>query len=431
MKLDLEIEALKGLAGEATLGVDRAVSVLDELGVQAEDFQRADARTLFAAMAATLRGGRPLDALALMRMVGTSVSRQAVADVITDGHLQAARPRLGLVHEAGVRRRSILALEVLVRGLKDPTSNLAGTLTQAKELLTAFVAPAAGVRTMEADVMAFLDTLDRIQKGQHEPVVRTGIEALDYAVGGLQRTLTVVGARPRVGKSALIATIVHNLIARGERVGVLSLEDTRGWIVRRLVALTSSVSLFRLATRPLGKSEQERVQEAMGPIYNQARHLVCDDTAGMNTTEVVASARRMVAMGCRAVLVDHLGQIRLERSDRHDLDIAEALSALRDLAKTYGVPMVVATHLKRRDNIADDEAPNIQDFAFSAGVERMARVALGLYGAPGSDVMSVAVLKQTEGPSGFAFDLNRAKTAGMIAATPIPPSLRDVIEGAS
>ena len=86
--------------------------------------------------------------------------------------------------------------------------------------------------------------------------------------------------------------------------------------------------------------------------------------------------------------------------------------------------MVVATHL-RRTQADDDEVPGIQDFAFSAGVERMARVALGLFGDPSQDTMGVAVLKQTEGPSGFAFGLQRIKAAGLIdSSTLITEKLR-------
>ena len=120
----------------------------------------------------------------------------------------------------------------------------------------------------------------------------------------------------------------------------------------------------------------------------------------------------IVRHGCKALIVDHLGEIRLERSDRHDLDIADALQQLRALAKIYGVPVVVACHLKRRDGGTED--PKLSDFAFSAGVERMARVALALTRGAGEDQLRVHVLKQTSGQSGVAVDLNFHSMAGMV-----------------
>jgi replicative DNA helicase len=131
-------------------------------------------------------------------------------------------------------------------------------------------------------------------------------------------------------------------------------------------------------------------------------------------------------MGCRAVLVDHLGEVRLERTDRHDLDIAEALSALRGISKQYRVPVVVACHLRRRDGLDIDKPPRLSDFAFSAAVERMARVALGLYRDTSEPKrkLGVAVLKQTNGPADFAFSLNMHERSGTVAPTEPTTAMR-------
>ena len=108
----------------------------------------------------------------------------------------------------------------------------------------------------------------------------------------------------------------------------------------------------------------------------------------------------------------------LDRTDRHDLDMTEALQRLRAVSKQYKVPVVVAAHLKRRQGLDITAEPTLTDFAFSSGLERMARVALGLYKInpkPGdAPQMGVAVLKQTNGPSGQAIALEIDESAAMV-----------------
>lgn len=414
----IEIHTLKSIVGTASVSVSDAVAVLDETGLAPEDFAETGPRVLFGAIAAALRDGRQPDAVALLAVTRSKVPRELVVDVVTNAALGSARQRIELVREASARRRAGSALNALLQGVQNPGVSLSASLAEAQRVLAAFTEPTGGAKSQEGDLLEFIDVLEQVQLGQREPVLATGIEALDFMIGGLQRTLTIIGALPGVGKSALLASILRNLTARKVRVGLLSLEDTRRWVTSRLLSEASNVPVFVLGKKPLTDEQKARVDSAAPLVYDSLRYLLTDDTAAMTTAQVVASARRMVAMGCKAILVDHLGEIRLERTDRHDLDIADALQNLRAIAKVYGVPVVVACHLRRRDGLTPETAPRLSDFAFSAAVERMARVALGLYRVKDdSNLLGVSLLKQTEGPAGYEFNLNITKHSGTVAQT--------------
>ncbi len=422
-KQSIEVFTLKSIVGAASVSVESAAAVLDETGIQADDFAEPGARALFLALLAAIRDGRQPDAISLLAVTKGKAPRELVVDVVTNAQHGSARQRIELVREAGSRRRADAALTALLSGIRNPGVSLSASLAEAQRVLTAFSEPTGGAKSQEGDLLEFLDVLEQVQFGQREPVLKTGIDALDFMIGGLQRTLTIIGALPGVGKSALLASIIRNLSARKVKVGLLSLEDSRRWVTSRLLAEASNVPLFVLGKRPLTKEQKQRIDEAGSGVYDSLRHLVTDDTSGMTTAQVVASARRMVAMGCKVILVDHLGEIRLERTDRHDLDIADALQQLRAIAKVYSVPVVVACHLKRRDGLTPEVAPRLSDFAFSAAVERMARVALGLYRADKGGLMGVSLLKQTEGPSGYEFNLNLSKPHGTVAQTVVTAAM--------
>lgn len=423
---DLETLTLKALVGRAQADRELALTELAATHLAPDDFADTKARALFVAIEARLRDGRELEALSLARATAQNCPHGFVADVVTGAEFLGLEPRARLLRENGLRRRAVAGLDAIRALLGNQGHSLASVATEVQRLAAGLVPNESDVRTVESDYLALVDKLESVQLGQREVVAPTGVEVLDFVLGGgLPATLTILAALPGVGKSALLATMAGNMAARGTRVGVLSLEDQRGWLLRRLAAQASAVPLFVLGKKPLGQHQKERIDSAIPELYRHAGNLVMSDMPG-DIASVVGRARQMVAEGCRVIFVDHLGEVRLERSDRHDLDIANALSELRGIAKLYGVPVVVACHLKRRDGLTVYRQPTLTDFAFSAAVERMARVAIGLYlDEESKDALNAVVLKQTEGPANLDFQLRLERQYGLVGHTPVPAKLRE------
>jgi replicative DNA helicase len=412
--LSLEAAAIAAYANLAAVDIRQAQVLLDASGIQAQDFQDGRLSAVWAVVEAMVRDGRTPDLFAVEAKC-PGAPRRLLAELLMSQDMAPPRERLLAVRTAGQRRRISRALDVVRAVVADASRPLSEAIAEAQKALVAMHAPDGQAATLEADLFGLLDQLDEIARGRREPVLPTGIQVLDAVIGGLQPTLTVIGALPGVGKSALLAAIVRNLAASGSRVGVFSLEDERGWLSRRLVADASGVPLFVLQNRPMGPGQMRRVGAAVEGLHATLRHVAVDDRPAMTSADVVASARAMVTgHGAKALLVDHLGEIRLSRSERHDLDIADALQQLRALAKTYRVPVVVACHLRRREGLTTADDPRLTDFAFSAAVERMSRVALGL-SRPSEGVLRVHVLKQTNGVAGGAVDLRFGGPAGVVA----------------
>lgn len=425
----LELESLKALACEARVSSRGAVELLDEVGASAADCESLDARALWAAVEASIRAGDALDAVTLAARC-PQVRRETVVDVVTTkAHLGVARQRLTLLRDESLRRQYLEALRQVARVVTDRAAPLANGVSEAARLLASWTDESTVLRPLDESVLTLVDEMEAVAAGTRASTLPTGLDALDSVVGGLQPTLTVVGALPGVGKSALVAGICRNLAARDTTVGLLSLEDERTWLTRRLLAHAASVPVFVLANRRLGDLQRERVNEAAPILHKQLTRVLCDDRPGLTTQEVVASARRMVSRGAKALFVDHLGEVRIERSERHDLDIADVLRELRSLAKSHRVPVVVLTHLRRREGLTITDEPRLTDFAFSSGVERMARVALGLYRGETDDVLRVVVLKQTQGVAGVNVTLRLAPQAGLVIDSPATQAQRALYAG--
>ena len=423
--MNLQTLTLKSLIGRGQADRDLALSELAAARITADDFSDEGHRALFVAIETRLKENRQLEAVSLAA-TAKRCPREVVIDIFAGSEFLGLEPRARLLHETGMRRRALKTLDAMRSLLADPSHSLAAVAAEVRKAVEGLTADDSDVRDATTDVMAFGDQLERIQRGEAEPVVATGIDALDFALGGgLPATLVIIGALPGVGKSSLLGAIAGNLASAGTRVGVLSLEDQRGWLLRRLAAHRAAVPLFVLGRRKLGEEQRKRSDAALESLYNPAKHLVMSDVPG-DIQSVVSRARQMVADGCRAVFVDHLGEVRLERTDRHDLDVANALQELRGVAKLHGVPMVVACHLRRREGLGVFTEPVLTDFANSSAVERMARVALGLSLIEKErDQLVVSVLKQTEGPANLAFRLNVALSCGLVTQTEPSDKLRE------
>lgn len=423
--LSLETSAIAAYANLAAVDVPKAQALLDSCGIQAQDFADGRLATVWAVVEAMVRDGRTPDLFAVEAKC-RGVSRQLLVELLLSRDLAPPKERLLAVRTGGQRRRLVAALDVVRNVALDSSRGLGEAVAEAQKALESLRGPDAQ-ETLAAELWKLGDRLDEIASGRREPVMPTGILALDAIIGGLQPTLTVVGALPGVGKSALLAAMVRNLAANGRKIGVFSLEDERSWLVNRLVAEAADVPLFVLQNRPLGKGQMERTGKAFERLYLDLQNVTVDDRPAMTAADVVASARAMITShGVKALLVDHLGEIRLSRSERHDLDIADVLQQLRALAKVYRVPVVVACHLRRREGLGIKDEPKLTDFAFSASVERMSRVALALSkpnaGADNApEVLRVHVLKQTNGISGVHVDLKFNGPAGLVDNEPFDP----------
>lgn len=336
-----EFLTIKAVVGDATVSPDDALLRLNRSGVTESDFADANARAVFSGVVATLRNGRQLEMVSLLSVVGEHAPRELVIDALSNYELGVSESRLSALRETGRRRALTTALRSLL-ALAGSDSTYADVHGEAVRTLGALDLPAAEMRTLDSELLGLVEEVEAVSQGRAEPTLATGVPALDTVIGGLQPTLTILGAEAGAGKSALMARIVRNIAERGVKVGVFSLEDQSRWMARRMVAETSAVPVFVLQNRPLGAHQLERFGDAADKVFEAARNVVVEDRKGLTARDVVAGARIMVARhGVKAIFVDHLGEIRVNRTERHDRDIGDVLRELRGIADVHKVPIVV------------------------------------------------------------------------------------------
>lgn len=410
--LEVEEMFLGVLARLGRINPGKAKILLEQSLVTADRLYDAAHRAILQAITELVRDGQTVDSRTLWAKlkdsapVGAKGGLRALVALLDsgDGH-EAALPTYATnIREMALRRRMVELGRELAAKAGDLALPAADTLSESTRLLSSITLTKRELRTLEDYLSDCVDEMEAVNEGKVEPVIPTGLGHLDALIGGLQPTLIVIGAMPGVGKSALFATLTHNLARAGHKVGIFSLEDEGRWIAWRLLSHESGVQQFVLRNRKLTNSQRNKTVEGYTRIAAYARNVVVDDRSALSPQEIVQTARDMILnRGCKAIFVDHAGEIRYanKHKDRYDLELTEGLSDLREISKRYRVPVVVAAHLKRRPGLDPGAEPQLTDFANSSAFERQARLALGLSRENGSDTLRVTVLKQTNGATGI------------------------------
>lgn len=425
---DMERAVLSALSNEAALDANRALLLSRQSKLAAQDFHHPKHQSLWTAMQAVLSRDGSLTPLAVKAELERSETLAAVTweyaaavllDPVADAHV--VLPHARLLRDLSARRSVLSHLAELRTHLLDGKASPLEAAAAVAGKLANLAASESTIRTLRETAAELVDHLDRVNSGAEDAILPTGIRVLDQVIGGLQPTLTLVGALPGVGKSALLATLVQSLARRGKRVGLVSLEDAASWLAWRLLSDESKVDQFILRHKKLSDFHYQSAADGFGRmhVYGDKVFLVDGADAAMNIDQVVAACNAMVVLHqVDAIVVDHLGEIAGNGDEvRYDLEVGRHLSRLRGVANKFAVPMVVAAHLRRREGLGPGDMPKLSDFANSSGAERKARVALGLSREPDSDTMHIHVLKNTNGRAGVSVQAKFHGAAAMLRAT--------------
>jgi len=205
-----------------------------------------------------------------------------------------------------------------------------------------------------------------------ERTLRTGIDRLDTATGGLARgELAILGGRPSTGKTTLALTIAAHVAGfRGAGVAWFSLELPSNHVALRLMALDSAIPVGNLIAGRFDTDAAARLEAAAAEIGRWPGFFV-DDTAD-RSVEFIASAVHALAArtDLALVVIDYLQLVRSQglRKTWSD-ELVDICARLRTLARTADVAVLVTSQLSRALQERADRRPRLTDIGRGAVAE--------------------------------------------------------------
>lgn len=271
---------------------------------------------------------------------------------------------------------------------------------------------------------ALKEDIAAAQRGDSMRGYSSGLQGFDETMGGLHPTdLTILAARPGMGKTSLLLNIAVNMVDPEKYpdniVILFSLEMPKKQLVRRMLCSHAGLDLQLFRTR---------IPNAILPtMIASAKYIhslpiwICDSSnlsiADMRSI-VRAKQSEAARVGKRVVMVgtDYLGLMRHDGDRNSNLaqQIAGTTKCTKNAAKELQVPWVMLCQLNRGVEGRDDKRPMMADLRESGAIEQDADNILMVYRDekynPSSKAKGMAdliVVKQRNGPEGtipLAFD---------------------------
>lgn len=376
--LDAERSVLGGMLLSA-----KAVDECQEI-LHGEDFYRPAHELVFAAIGALSSRAEPVDAITvvdelrrrgdLTRVGGAPFIHTLIAASITTAN---AGYHARIVRDVAVLRRII---EACMRGEQMAYAAQVGEAAEVVETVRAEIdhssRSTATIRLVEDDIDA---TIDEIDKGL-PPAAPTPWADLNALIDGWSpSTVTVVGARPGVGKTLMLLQAAISLSERGY-VAYHSLEMSRGQLNMRLLSQMAGVSYTRMRRRTLSDHDWDRIAAARVRVPDL--RLSVDDRGGVQVLDIRSHARTLARKGpLAAVVVDYIQLVSTARGDRRNRQeqIADWSRQLKLLSMELEVPVIVASQLNRNSEARTDRKPTIADLRESGALEQDSDVVLLLH----------------------------------------------------
>lgn len=212
------------------------------------------------------------------------------------------------------------------------------------------------------------------------PGYPTGIALLNEKLGGWQPGIvSIVAARPAMGKSSLGLATADACSAAGVGVHLFSLEDTESAYADRALSRTSSVPAEKMRNADLQRSDIADIADALRMLGRRQGWLV-DSRSGVTAEEIVRSVRRRKKEnGTRVVIVDYVQLVRRPpRMSPHEA-LSEIVTTFADAAKQDGLAYVVMSQLNRELEKREDKRPQLSDLRESGSLEERSKCVVGIY----------------------------------------------------
>lgn len=237
----------------------------------------------------------------------------------------------------------------------------------------------AGMREILPEALALLQ---RRSLGRAAPgALATGFLELDRMIGGLHPgELTVVGARPAMGKTTFALNIVEHVATQAKKsVAVFSMEISAPELVLRLICSIGRLDAERMRTGDLGEEDWMRVEGAVR-MLEQTRIFI-DETPLMTPALLRSRCQELKRdQGLDLVVVDDLqGLWRDGDGEEGAGGTCDIASSLKGLAKELSVPVMAISQLRRSLESRRDRRPVLADLRDAGAIAEHADVVLFIY----------------------------------------------------
>ena len=197
--------------------------------------------------------------------------------------------------------------------------------------------------------------------------VTTGFSKLDDCLICLEGgDVTVIGARPSVGKSAISLQMIEYICGCGKKVGYFNLEMGEEQVFQRLNSRFSKIGITRIRrAKEFLNDEQERYRKA----NDKMKSLNLIVSAGSKTVSEIKNESRHQKFD--VIVIDYLQLIKADRINANRAaEVGYISKSIKELAMELKVPVILLSQLNRVSERSETKEPTMADLRESGDIEQ-------------------------------------------------------------
>ncbi len=293
-----------------------------------------------------------------------------------------------IITQAAIKRELIAISSEIQKEAFEDTTDVFKLLDKTEQAL--FQISESNIKKNYADMGALmrqaLEELDQ-KKNNVDGLtgVPSGFTSLDRLTSGWQKTeLTILAARPGMGKTAFIVSALRNAAVEFQKpVAIFSLEMSSVQLVNRLISAEAEIDSEKIRKGNLAPHEWAQIHHRISGLTNAPIYI--DDTPALSILELRAKCRRLKAQhDIEMIVIDYLQLMTGDSSGKpggnREQEIALISRSLKNLAKELDVPVIALSQLSRAvETRGGEKRPQLSDLRESGSIEQDADMVLFLY----------------------------------------------------
>ena len=406
MLFNLEVE--KAMIGCLILGKKEYALKLNE-----SDFTQESLRQILKAVQELDKKNKPVDIVtvadALPHITGIYEILVNLTDVVAT--IENAEYYFQTVKEYAAKRTFERAANEIISKVRNSTGKTAAEIKA--DILQLVDVPVFEQKKNSFEFKQILNntlmSIDEEYHNKQDNRYMTGFHDLDKLTAGLHpEEMTIIAARPGVGKTTMAINMIVNLAHKGIKCLLVSREMSGRQLMKRFIANYTPIDGHKLrlakylTDEDFAKIENATYEMMEWPVY------INDEIATIQ--EIRAYARELkVKDELEVLFVDYLQLCR--SSNRHETrrqEIEEISRGFKEISMELGIPVVVLSQLSR-DSARAHREPELHDLRESGSLEQDADNVIFLHipkdTGTTQDIYDIQAIlaKQRNGPTGYVY----------------------------
>lgn len=249
-----------------------------------------------------------------------------------------------------------------------------------------------------------IDTLDMIEenmKNKNDYSLYTGMLDLDQLTCGLHNEeLTIIGARPGMGKTTFALQIADYIAKKKIPVMFISLEMSEEQIITKLIAKDTRINSTKMRLGTLTDQEAVKVYEAGAELEEKPLYI----TSNLRTIQQIEVEARKLKnkKNIGLIIIDYIQLIKSsQKFNLREQEVADITRTLKLLTLELKIPIIGLCQLNRN---ATRQEPMLSDLRESGAIEQDADNVIFIYQEEETDaaapVVTIKLAKQRVGTTG-------------------------------